>query len=84
MAMIPVRSPDDNKLLFRFDPLENKIEIQQRNKKYVIDLSSVTVAPASYNEPVQQLVECIKAIALQAVHEHLNYVLSDVTSSHTA
>lgn len=39
MAFIDVREPHTKKLLFRYDPARDIIEIQQRNVKTLVDLS---------------------------------------------
>lgn len=38
MTFIDVREPHTKKLLFRYDPAREIIEIQQRNVKTVVDL----------------------------------------------
>ena len=53
MSYVPVLKPGTNKLIFKYDPIREIIEIQERGVKTVIDLTQYK-APASAQENVNE------------------------------
>ena len=41
LSFVDVREPHTNKLLFRYDPERNLVEVQRRGVKTVVDLTQV-------------------------------------------
>jgi len=56
MAFIDIRDEHTNKLLFRFDPQRDLIEIQVRGVKSLIDLSQYRRADPAPRQPARESV----------------------------
>ena len=55
MTFVDVREPHTHKLLFRFDPARDIIEIQQRGVKTVVDLTQYKAPESAGRLPNEQL-----------------------------
>jgi len=55
MAFIEVREPHTDKLLFRFDPLRDLIEIQRRGMSLIVDLHEYRLLPVFDDDDVIEL-----------------------------